>query len=237
VQLNRLILIIKAFLLAILLSSCAPVPRDFYKPTYEGGTLTSTGCGDSGPPATILIQLEEGIEIKVRASSSDSDYEFVNFYVKTYITAPDGVIFQLENDSMVIEDNLTNKSWKLGIEYLSTHNENHLGLKNSIIENVYPKLSQKVQAEIKESHQDIGFIQVTPLSKIIGITNSYDIAFGRKRYFNTGMWFSTINQEMESQLEDFSVYLPSIIVNGNKVDLGEIKFIHVKYIGIDPLNC
>ncbi|MBW8192861.1 hypothetical protein K0504_17625 [Neiella marina] len=230
-------LIIKVFLLTAVLTSCAPVPRDFHKPIYEGGTLISQGCGSSGPLDTMVIQLTDGVEVTVRASSSDSDYEFVNFYVKTNITAPDGVIFQLENDLIVIEDNLTNKSWKLGIKYLSTYNENYLGLEDSIIESVYPKLSQKVQAEIKESHQEMGLIKVTPLSEIIGITNSYDIAFGRKRYFNTGMWFSTINREMESQLEDFSVYLPSIIVNGNKVDLGEIKFIHVKYIGIDPLNC
>ncbi|ACA85481.1 hypothetical protein [Shewanella woodyi] len=234
---NRSILIIKAYLLATLLSSCVPVPRDFYKPIYEEGTVTSSGCGGAGDPATILIQLEEGIEIKVRASSSDSDDEFVNFYVQTDISAPDGVVFQLANDSMLIEDNLTNKSWRLGIEYLSTNNANYLGLEDSIIEVVYPNLSQKIQAEIKKSHQDTGYIQVEPLSEIIGRTNSYDIAFSKKRYFNTGMWFSTMNQKMESKLENFSVYLPSIIVNGNKVDLGEIKFIHVKYIGIDPLNC
>ena len=86
-QLYILGLIIKVFLLTAVLSSCAPVPRDFHKPIYEGGSLISQGCGSSGPLDTMVIQLTDGVEVTVRASSSDSDYAFVNFYVKTYITA------------------------------------------------------------------------------------------------------------------------------------------------------
>ena len=236
-QLDRLVLIIKTFLFAILLSSCAPIPRDFHKPIYENGTIISTGCGGSGPPETIVIQLKEEVEVKVRASSSDSNSEFVNFYVKTYITAPDGVVLQLARDSIIIEDNLTDKSWELEIEYLSTYKENYLGSEGSIAEVTYPTLSQNVQTEINKSLQDIGYINVTTLSKIAGRTHSYNIAFGGKRYFNTGLMFNVSTRKMESQLENFSVYLPSIIINGDRVDLGAIKFVHVKYIGIDPLNC
>jgi len=237
VQLDRLVLIIKVLLFVTTLSSCAPVPRDFHKPIYEGGTLVSSGCGSSGPPETIVIKLKEGVEIKVRSSNSASNSEFFNFYVKTYISAPDDVALQLDNDFVIIKDNLTDKSWKLKIEYLTTSKQNYLGSDDSIVEITYPTLSQKVQDKIKNSRQDSEYINVTPLSEIVGRTHSYDVAFGGKRYFNTGLWFNVSTRKMKSQFENFSVYLPSIIINGNKINLGEIKFIHVKYIGIDPLNC
>jgi hypothetical protein len=232
VQLDRLVLIIKVLLFVTALSSCAPVPRDFHKPIYEGGDLISRGCGSSGPPEVIVIQLNNNVELKVRASSTNS-----NFYLSTSITAPDGVIFQLANDFIIIEDNLTNKKWNLEIEFVTTNQSNYFGSESSIIEITHPNLSQKLQTEIKNSRRESGYINVTTLSEIAGKTQSYDVAFGGKRFFNSGMSYQINTKDIESQLEDFSVNLPNIVVNGNKIDLGKIKFIHVKYMGIEPLNC
>ena len=231
-QLDRLVLIIKALLFVTVLSSCAPVPRDFHKPIYEGGDLISRGCGSSGPPEVIVIQLNNNIELKVRASSTNS-----SFYLSTSLTAPDGFVFQLVNDSIIIEDNHTNKKWNLEIEFVTTNKINYFGSESSIIEITYPNLSQELQTEIKDSRRESGYINVTTLSEIAGKTQSYDVAFGGKRFFNSGMSYQINTKEIESQLEDFSVNLPNIVVNGNEIDLGKIKFIHVKYMGIDPLNC
>jgi hypothetical protein len=214
------------------LSSCAPVPRDFHKPIYEGGDLISRGCGSSGPPEVIVIQLNNNVELKVRASSTNSD-----FYLSTSITAPDGVVFQLANNYIIIEDNFTNKKWNFEIKFVSTNKNNYFGSDSSIIEIIDPNLSQKLQSVIKDSHRESGFINVTTLSEIAGKTQSYDVAFGGKRFFNSGMSYQVNTKDIESQLEDFSVNLPNIVVNGNEMDLGKIKFIHVKYVGIDSLNC
>jgi len=219
-------------LLVIVLSSCAPVPRDFHKPIYEGGELISRGCGSSGPPEVVVIQLSNNVELKVRASSTNS-----NFYLSTSITAPDNVVFQLSNDSLTIEDNSTNQKWNFEIEFVTTNKRNYLGLEDSIIEITYPNLSQGLQDKIKKSRRESDYINVPTLSKLIGKTQSYDVAFGGRRYFNSGMSYHVNSSDIKIQLEDFSVYLPNIVVNGNEIDLGKIKFVHVKYIGVDPLNC
>ena len=231
-QLDRLVLITKILLFVTALSSCTPVLRDFHKPIYEGGDLISRGCGSSGPPEVIVIQLNNNVELKVRASSANS-----NFYLSTNITAPDGIVFQLANDFIIIEDNLTNKKWNLEIEFVTTNKINYFGSEDSIIEITYPNLSQKLQTEIKDSRRESGYINVTTLSEIAGNTQSYEVAFDGKRYFNSGMSYQINSKDIEIQLENFSVKLPNIVVNGNEIYLGEIKFIHVKYMGIEPLNC
>ena len=234
---DRILLAIVALFSVLALASCAPVPRDFYKPFHDEGTLTSRGCGSSGPPDTIRIMLAEGVEFEMQASFTKSPSELVNFYFYSTVTAPDDVELQLERDYIVVKDNNVSNSWKLNINFLSTNKRNFLGSSDSILERSFEGFSEELIAEVKNSDRKSGYIQVPTLSKISGKTDSYPVLFGKKRYFDTGMSFSILTREIPFRLQSFSVLYPGILVNGKRVSLGEIRFDRVRYIGIDPLNC
>lgn len=119
--LGRILFALVVLFSVLVLTSCAPVPRDFYKPLHEEGVLTSLGCGGSGPADTIKIFLAKDVEIQMRASSTDKNTEFDNFYFFSSITAPEGVALQLDRDYIIVKDNNTSNSWELNIDYLSTN--------------------------------------------------------------------------------------------------------------------
>jgi len=135
------------------------------------------------------------------------------------IIAPSGTYFQFESDEIVISDNTTNKTWSVKIVELITRAEN--------IPN----------ANSDESAKNGGYFSVIPTSKITGNTFfGYNTLFGKK-YFNSGASISIFSSDIEYKLEDYSVQLPSIIINGKKYIFEPIRFLHVRSIGIDPLNC
>lgn len=236
-NLDRIHIALVVLFSVLVLASCAPVPRDFYKPLHEEGTLISRGCGSSGPPDTIKIFLAEGVEIQMWASSTDSNTEFDNFYLFSSINAPEGVELQLDRDYIIVKDNNTSNSWQLNIDFLSTNKKNYLGSPNSILKRSYQGLSEDLIERVKNSDQENGYIRVPALSKISGKTYSYSVLFGGERYFNTGMSFSISTRKILSRLQSFSVSYPEIMINGTKISLDEIRFDRVQYIGIDPLNC
>lgn len=234
---NRTLSTIGGLCTVFVLASCAPVLRDFYKPAYKGGRLVSGGCGSSGPPDTVKILLESGVEVQITASSSDSHPELANFYLYARLTAPEGVEFQLLTDYIMVKDNNSPNGWKLKINDLSTKKENYPGSEGLIIERTFNGLSPEQVDRVKESDSKWGYISVPVLSKLNGKTHSYDVAFGRKKYFDTGMSFSIHTSEIKSRLESFSIFYPEIVINGKRVVLSEVQFDRVQYIGIDPLNC
>ncbi|NSM25588.1 hypothetical protein HT094_15495 [Shewanella sp. ZOR0012] len=205
--------------LSMISISCAPVVRDYYKPIYSEGVTYSSGCGGSGPANKISIQLSEGVELEVSSSSSAKNERFKNFHFSASIIAPSGTYFQFESDEIVISDNTTNKTWSVKIVELITRAEN--------IPN----------ANSDESAKNGGYFSVIPTSKITGNTFfGYNTLFGKK-YFNSGASISIFSSDIEYKLEDYSVQLPSIIINGKKYTIEPIRFLHVRSIGIDPLNC
>ncbi len=205
--------------LSMISISCAPVVRDYYKPIYSEGVTYSSGCGGSGPANKISIQLSEGVELEVSSSSSTKNERFKNFHFSASIIAPSGTYFQFESDEIVISDNTTNKTWSVKIVELITRAEN--------IPN----------ANSDESAKNGGYFSVIPTSKITGNTFfGYNTLFGKK-YFNSGASISIFSSDIEYKLEDYSVQLPSIIINGKKYIFEPIRFLHVRSIGIDPLNC
>lgn len=236
-SLNRTLSITAVLCTVFVFASCAPVPRDFYKPAYKGGSLVSRGCGSSGPQDTVKILLESGVKVQIRASSGDSHPELANFYLDASLTAAEGVEFQLLTDYIIVKDNNSPNRWKLKVNYLSTNKENYPGPKSLIIDRTFNGLSLEQVKRVKESDSESGYISVPVLSKLNGKTHSYEVAFGRKRYFDTGMSFSIHTSEIKSRLESFSIFYPEIVINGKRVVLGEVRFDRVQYIGIDPLNC
>lgn len=115
--------------------------------------------------------------------------------------------------------------------------KNYVGSSKSILKRSYQGLSDDQIEQVKASDQKSGYIQLPALSKISGKTDSYLVAFGKKRYFNTGMSIAISTKEILTRLQSFSVSYPDIIINDTKFSLGEIRFDRVQYIGIDPLNC
>lgn len=205
--------------LSIISVSCAPVVRDYYKPIYSEGVTYSSGCGSSGPADKISIQLSGGVELEVSSSSSAKNERFNNFHFTASILAPSGTYFQFESDEIVITDNTTNKIWNVKITELITRTEN--------ISN----------ASAGESTNKDESLRVIPTSKIIGNTFfGYNTLFGKK-YFNSGASISIFSRDIEYKLENYSIQLPSIIINGKKYIIEPIGFLHVRSIGIDPLNC
>lgn len=205
--------------LSIISVSCAPVVRDYYKPIYSEGVTYSSGCGSSGPADKISIQLSGGVELEVSSSSSAKNERFKNFYFAASILAPSGTYFQFESDEIVITDNTTNKIWNVKIAELITRTEN--------ISN----------ASAGESTNKDESLRVIPTSKIIGNTFfGYNTLFGKK-YFNSGASISIFSRDIEYKLENYSIQLPSIIINDKKYMIEPIGFLHVRSIGIDPLNC
>ncbi|AAN54916.2 uncharacterized protein SO_1864 [Shewanella oneidensis MR-1] len=221
------------------LAACAPVPRDYYKPFYEDGEVVSTGCGGSGPSNTIRIPLVSGLNVELKTFSSKRIRpESIHiFYLYSKVSAPQDISFQLADEYVIVKDNNSVNSWKLPINYLSTNKNNYLGQSDSIIEREFNGFSDEEINRIEASDRKSGYIQVPALSEIVGKTYFYEVGSGRKRYFNTGMSFSIQTSEITSELENFSIIYPEIIINGVKVNLGEIRFKRVRYIGIDPLNC
>lgn len=204
--------------LSIISVSCAPVVRDYYKPIYSEGVTHSNGCGGSGPTDNISMQLSGGVELEVSSSSSAKNERFKSFHFAASIIAPSGTYFQFESDEIVIADNTTNKTWNVKIAELITRAEN--------IPN----------ANSDESTNN-GYLSVIPISKITGNTFfGYNTLFGKK-YFNSGASISIFSSDIEYKLEDYSAQLPSIIINGKKYIIEPIRFLHVRSIGIDPLNC
>jgi len=205
--------------LSIISVSCAPVVRDYYKPIYSEGVTHSSGCGGSGPSDKISISLSEGVELEVSSSSSAKNERFKNFHFSASIIAPSGTYFQFEDDEIVIADNTKNKIWNVKIAELTTRAENLLNTNPS------------------ESANKDEYIRVIPTSKIMGNTFfGYNTLFGKK-YFNSGASISIFSSDIEYKLEDYSVQLPSITINGKKYIFEPIRFLHVRSIGIDPLNC
>ncbi|MEM6190470.1 hypothetical protein [Shewanella scandinavica] len=205
--------------LSIISVSCAPVVRDYYKPIYSEGVTYSSGCGSSGPADKISIQLSGGVELEVSSSSSAKNERFKNFYFAASILAPSGTYFQFESDEIVITDNTTSKIWNVKIAELITRTEN--------ISN----------ASVGESTNKDEYLRVIPTSKIIGNTFfGYNTLFGKK-YFNSGASISIFSRDIEYKLENYSIQLPSIIINDKKYIIEPIGFLHVRSIGIDPLNC
>ncbi|MEE2027845.1 hypothetical protein HRJ35_03295 [Shewanella oneidensis MR-1] len=200
--------------LSIISVSCAPVVRDYYKPIYSEGVTHSSGCGGSGPADKISIPLSGGVELKVSSSSSAK-----KFYFTASIAAPSGTYFQFDSDEIVITDNAINKVWNVRITELITLPEN---------------VSNANSVEPANGNE---YLRVIPTSKIMGNTFfGYNTLFGKK-YFNSGASISILSRDIEYKLEDYSVQLPSIIINGNKYITEPIRFLHVRSIGIDPLNC
>lgn len=205
--------------LSIISVSCAPVVRDYYKPIYSEGVTHSSGCGGSGPADTISIPLSGGVELKVSSSSYSKSERFNNFYFRASILAPSGTYFQFDDDKIVISDNITNKIWNVKITELITLAENVLNANSS------------------ESANKDEYLRVIPTSKIMGNTFfGYNTLFGKK-YFNSGASISIFSRDIEYKLENYSIQLPSIIINGKKYIIKPIRFLHVRNIGIDPLNC
>lgn len=205
--------------LSIVSVSCAPVVRDYYKPIYSEGVTHSSGCGSSGPADEISIQLSGGVELVVSSSSSAKNERFNNFHFTASIHAPSGTYFQFESDEIVIADNTTNKMWNVKITELITRTDN--------ISN----------ANSGESANKDEYLHVNPKSKISGNTFfGYNTLFGKK-YFNSGASISIFSRDIEYKLENYSIQLPSIIINGKKYIIEPIGFLHVRSIGIDPLNC
>ena len=199
--------------LSIISVSCAPVVRDYYKPIYSEGVTYSSGCGSSGPADQISIQLSGGVELEVSSSSSAKNERFNNFHFTASILAPSGTYFQFESDEIVITDNTTNKIWNVKITELITRTENVSNTNSG------------------ESANKDEYLRVNPTSKISGNT-----LFGKK-YFNSGASISIFSRDIEYKLENYSIQLPSIIINGKKYIIEPIGFLHVRSIGIDPLNC
>lgn len=205
--------------LSIISVSCAPVVRDYYKPIYSEGVTHSSGCGSSGPADEISIQLSGGVELVVSSSSSAKNERFNNFHFTASIHAPSGTYFQFESDEIVITDNTINKMWNVKITELITRTDN--------ISN----------ANSGESTNKDEYLRVIPTSKISGNTFfGYNTLFGKK-YFNSGASISIFSRDIEYKLENYSIQLPSIIINGKKYIIEPIGFLHVRSIGIDPLNC
>ncbi|MCU8106113.1 hypothetical protein L5M38_16440 [Shewanella sp. SM101] len=205
--------------LSIISVSCAPVVRDYYKPIYSEGVTYSSGCGSSGPADKISIQLSGGVELEVSSSSSAKNERFNNFYFSASILAPSGTYFQFESDEILITDNTTNKIWNVKITELITRTENISNTNSG------------------ESANKDEYLRVNPTSKISGNTFfGYNTLFGKK-YFNSGASISIFSRDIEYKLENYSIQLPSIIINDKKYIIEPIGFLHVRSIGIDPLNC
>ena len=76
-----------------------------------------------------------------------------------------------------------------------------------------------------------------PITKVYGQTNFYEVLGGRKCFFNSGFSFSILSNKIPNFLEHFSIKIPDIFVNGQKIKLSPIEFMYTEDIGIAPLNC
>jgi hypothetical protein len=202
----------------ISLISCAPIPRDYHKPFYEGGELKTTGCGSSGPAEKISISLPSEVEITARSSSTEPNEKYANFYLYASITAPDGVEFSFDSNEIIISDILTGRKWVLVIAELYTSPNN---VKDKNAKNFYFKN---------------GNLVVPATASIIGSSYIQDTWFKDKKY-NFGATLSLSTKEIDTYLEDFTVSFPPLVIDGITVELKPIRFKHVKYIVITPLNC
>ncbi|WP_144206994.1 hypothetical protein [Shewanella donghaensis] len=203
-------------------------------PYYEGGELKTTGCGSSGPAERITISLSSGVEITVQSSSTDLSKnsskgsskesrnelseKYTNFYLYANITAPDSVEFSFVSNEVIISDNLTSRQWVLTITELYTSPDN---------------VSSQHELGMYFKHSNL---LVPATTTIIGKSYIHETWFKDRKY-NFGASISISTKEVDTYLTDFSVSFPSLIINGISSDLKPIRFKHVKYIGITPLNC